>query len=230
MVHYFIPRWGRIIIGVKKIVNFLKILLRSFDKFAILAYFASLGPDIDVINIYYRPILLRLAGVKMGKGCEINSRIYVAPGKMKIGNFNTINSNCRFACGGGIEIGSYCQIGSGVCFETITHQIPPVQNFYRPSIIKPIKVEDHVWVGTGAIILPGIVIGEGAVVAAGAVVIRDVEPYSVVGGVPAKVICECIAQDPWGDGFKKGYEALAGIRPNTVREFEKVGDYQLPDD
>ena len=49
-------------------------------------------------------------------------------------------------------------------------------------------IEDNVWVGSGAILLPGITIGEGAVVAAGAVVTNDVEPYIVVGGVPAKKI------------------------------------------
>jgi acetyltransferase-like isoleucine patch superfamily enzyme len=52
----------------------------------------------------------------------------------------------------------------------------------------PIIIEDDVWIGTGAIILKGVTIGEGAIVAAGALVIKDVPPYSVVGGIPAKVL------------------------------------------
>ena len=55
-------------------------------------------------------------------------------------------------------------------------------------ITKPITIKDNVWVATGAIVLPGVTIGEGAVVAAGSVVTKDVEPWTVVGGNPAKFI------------------------------------------
>jgi acetyltransferase-like isoleucine patch superfamily enzyme len=53
-----------------------------------------------------------------------------------------------------------------------------------------VVVHDHVWIGTGAIILPGVTIGRGAVVAAGAVVTRNVPPKTLVGGVPARVLRE----------------------------------------
>ena len=53
---------------------------------------------------------------------------------------------------------------------------------------KPITIKDNVWVATGAIVLPGVTIGAGAVVAAGSVVVKDVEPWTVVGGNPAKFI------------------------------------------
>ncbi|MBI5750778.1 MAG: acyltransferase [Hydrogenophilales bacterium] len=53
---------------------------------------------------------------------------------------------------------------------------------------RPVKIEDDVWIGHGAIILRGVTIGAGAVVAAGALVNKDVPPYAIVGGVPAKVI------------------------------------------
>ena len=52
----------------------------------------------------------------------------------------------------------------------------------------PVNIKDHVWIGSGAIILPGVTIGEGAIVAAGAVVTKDVEEKTVVGGIPAKKI------------------------------------------
>jgi acetyltransferase-like isoleucine patch superfamily enzyme len=62
-------------------------------------------------------------------------------------------------------------------------------------ITKPITIMDNVWVATGAMILPGVTIGEGAVVAAGAVVTKDVEPWTVVGGNPAKVIKRRILEE-----------------------------------
>ncbi len=73
-----------------------------------------------------------------------------------------------------IEIGANTIVGeSSKTFELVT---------------KPIKISAAAWGGTGAIVLPGVTIGEGAVVAAGAVVTKDVEPWTIVGGNPAKLI------------------------------------------
>jgi len=55
-------------------------------------------------------------------------------------------------------------------------------------VTKPILIHDNVWIATGAIILPGVIIGEGSVVAAGAVVSKNVDPWTIVGGNPAKFI------------------------------------------
>ena len=55
-------------------------------------------------------------------------------------------------------------------------------------ITKPIMIMDNIWIASGAMILPGVTIGEGAVVTAGSVVVKDVEPWTVVGGNPAKMI------------------------------------------
>ncbi len=66
-----------------------------------------------------------------------------------------------------------------------SHQL---ESQYFDLITKPITIKDNVWIATDAIILPGVTIGEGAVVAAGAVVSKDVEPWTVVGGNPARFI------------------------------------------
>jgi len=64
--------------------------------------------------------------------------------------------------------------------------LPPV---YRPLFSKgKVIIEDDVWIGEGAAILPGVVIGRGAIIGTNAVVTKDVDPYTVVGGVPARII------------------------------------------
>lgn len=65
----------------------------------------------------------------------------------------------------------------------------PLQKIYTPRVL-PITIKTGAWIGAGAIILQGVIIGEFSIVAAGAVVIKDVPPYTIVGGVPARVIKE----------------------------------------
>ena len=85
-----------------------------------------------------------------------------------------------------MTIGDGCQIGHNVVFATLNHGLSPEdrQNTY-PA---PIVLGRNVWVGSNATILQGVTIGDNAVIAAGAVVTKDVEPATIVGGVPAKVI------------------------------------------
>ncbi len=163
-------------------------MFTGWQKRTILVYFASLGPGLPVLNLYFRPWLLRWAGVGVGHAANIMPRIQVTPGRLAIGKGVFINTDCRFACGGGITIGDHCQISARVSFETISHRLLPVMDGKRPSYPAPIVVENNVWIGSGAILLPGITVGEGAVVAAGAVVTKDVRPFTVVGGIPARVI------------------------------------------
>lgn len=84
-----------------------------------------------------------------------------------------------------IMVGKNCCIGEDVKLITGSHD---VASGHFDLVTKPITIMDNVWIATGAMILPGVAIGEGAVVAAGAVVTKDVEPWTVVGGNPAKVI------------------------------------------
>jgi acetyltransferase-like isoleucine patch superfamily enzyme len=103
-----------------------------------------------------------------------------------IGEFNNIR-----ASGGTIKIGKNCLISQHITIVAANHQ------FVKGQLIKTqnwtsdnnfITIGDDVWIGSGAIILPGVTIGEGAVIAAGSVVNKNVEPYTIVGGVPAKKI------------------------------------------
>lgn len=96
-----------------------------------------------------------------------------------------INSGCKFQDQGGIYIGDNVLIGHNVVMATINHDLNP---YDRHNIYKPILIQDRVWIGSNVVVTQGVTIGEGAVIAAGAVVTKDVEPFTVVGGVPAQII------------------------------------------
>ena len=97
-----------------------------------------------------------------------------------------INAGCHFQDQGGITIGDGVLIGHNVVLATANHDLEPSKS--RKLHYKPIVIGDNVWIGSNAVILQGVTIGEWSVVAAGAVVTKDVEPFTVVGGVPAKFI------------------------------------------
>lgn len=89
--------------------------------------------------------------------------------------------------GGEIIIGDYVDIAPEVNIWTLHHD-PQDSDFATKG--GDVIIKDFVWIGNRAIILPNVIIAEGAVIAAGAVVTKDVEPYTIVGGVPAKKIGE----------------------------------------
>lgn len=104
----------------------------------------------------------------------------------KIGN-SFINSNCKIRCHKSITIGDDCAISHDfTIMDSNAHSL----NGDRKTL--PVEIKNHVWIGTRVTILSGVTIGEGAVIAAGSVVTKDVPPFSVVGGNPAKVIKENI--------------------------------------
>lgn len=113
--------------------------------------------------------------VKIGDNCLINHNNLLQPGKGPNGT---------------ISIGNYVHTGVNVMFMAFNHgfyttEIPTKEQDYMDA---PIVVEDDVWIGGGSIILSGVTIGKGAIIGAGAVVNKDVPPYAIVGGVPAKVL------------------------------------------
>lgn len=117
------------------------------------------------------------------------------------GTYGTINVQNMYARPDEkISIGHYVSIAPNVTFLSgVNHQIDTVTTFpFYSKLIKrssldavgkgPIVVDDEVWIGTGAMVFSGVTIGKGAVVGAGALVTKDVPPYAIVGGNPAKVI------------------------------------------
>lgn len=104
-----------------------------------------------------------------------------------IGDSTRINRRCTLDTRGGLRIGRNVSVSPEVMILTASHDM----NDPGFALINlPVVIEDYVWIGTRATILPGVTIGRGAVVAAGAVVTRDVAPMTVVAGVPAKPVGE----------------------------------------
>ena len=106
---------------------------------------------------------------------------------LELGSYSHINQSCIIDKRDMIRIGSNVSISHRVSLITGTHNINSKDFHYEKH---PIIIHDYVWIGIRAIILPGVEIGEGAVVAAGAVVTKSVPPYSIVAGIPAKIIKE----------------------------------------
>jgi maltose O-acetyltransferase len=97
-----------------------------------------------------------------------------------------------------ITIGRDVQMGPNVQLLTPTHPLDPQQRRDKLESAKPITIEDNVWIGGGAIVLPGVTVGKNSVVGAGAVVTRDVPPNTVAVGNPARVIRHLDAPDAPG--------------------------------
>lgn len=139
-----------------------------------------------------RPVLLRACGAEVGRKCAMYDPFVIRPlgaaRNLHLGNKVFINSGVRFGCQSPIRLGDYVRVAANVSFETVTHGLEIDGSGKRGTSSQPIVIEDAVWIGGGAIILPGVTIGRGAVVAAGSVVNRDVPAFTLVGGQPAKLI------------------------------------------
>ncbi len=118
---------------------------------------------------------------------------------VKFGKWAFVNFGANFLDSNTITLGDFVAVGPNVQFITDTHPLKPEERYLPPSegdhlpfrvvnLALPIHVGNYVWIGAGAIILPGVTIGDGAMVAAGAVVTKDVAPRMVVAGNPAREI------------------------------------------
>ena len=112
------------------------------------------------------------------------------PRNISIGNNTYIGSDNRLYAMGEIKIGNNCALGEGIIIYTSNHDYKDLNTFpFNPdALIQKVEIEDDVWVGARAIILPGCKIGAGSVIGAGAVVTKSVPRCSIVGGNPAKII------------------------------------------
>lgn len=143
-------------------------------------------PGFAVRTIAYRMLFKRLSGFAWIQP----SVTFVQTDRLTVGSHFGVNSGSYLNAVGGLAIGDYVLIGSNVTISSGQHPIdgptPPV--FARPVIPKPITIEDDVWIGAGAVIMPGITLRRGTVVGANSVVTKDTEEYAVVVGAPARKV------------------------------------------
>lgn len=122
-------------------------------------------------------------GVILGGHCRVRRNVSIVGPRVAIGSWAYINDGTYIASdvtfGERVAVGQFCR------FITGTHEPGGPEHRAGATVIRPIVVGDGVWIGACSTILPGVTIGRGSVVAAGSVVTRDVEPDSLVAGVPA---------------------------------------------
>jgi maltose O-acetyltransferase len=144
---------------------------------------------ITLIPLWFvRKLAFQLAGAKIGSGSHLhlNCRFYYPKG-ISIGEGTIVGYGTFLDGRDKLIIGNHVDIASEVQIYNSEHDINTED--FRP-IVAPVTIGDYVFIGPRSIILPGVTIGKGAIIAAGAVVTKDVEPFTMVGGVPAKPIGE----------------------------------------
>ena len=108
--------------------------------------------------------------------------------RVSIGDHSFLNYDCLLLANDRIDIGVRVFIAPRVMVLTATHPLDPSERYATRNATAPVSIGDDAWVGAGATVMPGVLIGRCAVVAAGAVVTRDVPDGCIVAGVPARVV------------------------------------------
>ena len=135
-----------------------------------------------------RTLLERLLR-RVGQGAIVEPPFYCTYGKnTTLGDHVYLNFLCTILDNSEVRIGSHAMIGPGVQIYTAAHPLRAADRNEGWEVAKPVAIEDNVWIGGSAILLPGVTIGRSAVVGAGAVVTRSVPPDTVVAGNPARII------------------------------------------
>ena len=144
-------------------------------------------------SVHLRKWLYKGVGARLGKYVVIHFRTEMrAPEKLTIGKGTIIGDNAILDARRGLTIGENVNLSSNVSIYTLQHDhrnpdfACPAENEVKFSV----EIDDRAWLGSNVIVLPGVHICEGAVCCAGCVVTKDVEPYTVVAGIPAKKVGE----------------------------------------
>lgn len=135
-----------------------------------------------------RKFILRFSGMEIGKGSVVHMGVrFFSPRGVKIGRDSIIGFRSFLDGRTSLIVGNHVDIASEVMIYNSEHKLEDPE---FKAINEPVKIEDYVFIGPRAIILPGVTIGKGAVVGANAVVTKSVPDFAIVGGVPAKIIGE----------------------------------------
>ncbi|HEX6542018.1 MAG TPA: oligosaccharide flippase family protein [Ktedonobacterales bacterium] len=195
-----VSQWGTTLVkstraSMRKGVSLIRRTVAATVKY-VTNYIVAYVPSHTIRHAWYRRVLGwdigRNVSILMGPYIQMTG-IRTSGRRVSIGNGTVINQRCLIYTSGGLIIGNNVSISAEVALVTGSHDINDPE---FPSDYRPIIIDDYAWIGTRAMILQGVTIGQGAVVMAGAVVTKDVEPFAVVGGVPAKPITERNLRNP----------------------------------
>lgn len=168
---------------------------KSFKNFAVCSYETIMFlifclPRHKIFN-FIKSNFIRLQGGNVGKKVTFYPGIRINPSmNISIGNNVDLAWGVLITTKGGVEIGDRTLIGYRTQILSANHKIPEMkrQIFSSGHTTEKIMIENDVWIGANCIITAGVHIGEGAVIAAGSVVTKNVEPFTIMGGIPAKLI------------------------------------------
>lgn len=177
-VHFSHPSKGQYLVDI----------IKSLFSFNGIRYWFSLWAYIMVNMVVGRK------KTKIGDNTKIHPTVLLRQGeRIEIGDHCLINHNNVLQAGkefGKIKIGNYVHTGANVMMFAFNHSIDDLeipsklQDYYDADIC----IEDDVWIGAGSVIVAGVTIGKGSVIGSNSVVTKDIPPYSIAAGVPAKVI------------------------------------------
>ncbi|MEN9919101.1 MAG: hypothetical protein RL662_1537 [Bacteroidota bacterium] len=134
---------------------------------------------------------MRMQGANIGRHITYYPGIKINPCmNLRLGDNVDLAWGVIITTGGGVEIGNRVLIGYRVQILSANHTIPSEKAniFGAGHVFKKVIIEDDVWIGANSIILPGVTIGKGAVIAAGSIVTKNIDAFTIVGGVPARII------------------------------------------
>lgn len=125
----------------------------------------------------------------VGKSCRIMRNVYIGSGKnIEVGSFCRINEQVRLS---NVKIGNHVMVARETIFLGLSHRFDRIDvpmERQGNEVKEQSVIEDDVWIGARAIIMPGVTIKTGCIIASGAVVTKNTEAYGIYGGVPAKFI------------------------------------------
>ncbi len=131
--------------------------------------------------------LRKVCGFYIGKDSSVAMGCFVTGNNITIGDNTVINRFTYLDGRAGVTIGNNVNVSHYTLIQSLTHD-PQNRDFV--CLVQPVTIENHAWIGARVTIMPGVTIGEGAVIGAGSVVTKNIPPYSIAVGNPAKVIKE----------------------------------------
>lgn len=138
-------------------------------------------PSYSLRKMYAKMILK----IEIGSNTSLHMHCFISGNRMSIGKNTVINRYVYLDGRGGLDIGDNVNISHYVIIQSLDHDPNSVTFDARA---RKVVIEDDVWIGARALVLPGVTIGRGSVVGAGSVVTHDVEQYTIVAGAPARII------------------------------------------